>query len=104
SDITAPANPNSPLRRGELGFAGAVISDDILMGALSAWPLVERALLALRGGVDMLLVSEEEEGEEVLEGLMRSWEGRGLPPGRIAEAAKRVAALKGRFLDHSDFF
>lgn len=90
--------------RGELGFAGAVISDDILMGALSAWPLVERALLALRGGVDMLLVSEEEEGEEVLEGLMRSWEGGGLPPGRIAEAAKRVAALKGRFLDHSDFF
>jgi len=83
--------------REELGFRGVVISDDILMGALSPWSLEERALLALKGGIDMLLVSGEGEGEAVMEGLMRGWDGGRLPPERVRDAANRIAALKERF-------
>ena len=43
------------LLRGEAGFQGIVISDDIDMGALSAWSPEERFFLALKGGCDIVL-------------------------------------------------
>jgi beta-N-acetylhexosaminidase len=52
---------NAQLRR-ELGFTGAVISDDLSMQGLSAaGGIVERATLALEAGSDMVLVCNDTE-------------------------------------------
>jgi beta-N-acetylhexosaminidase len=46
------------LLRGELGFDGVVVSDDLLMGAISHhYGLEQAAVLALQAGVDILLLS-----------------------------------------------
>jgi beta-glucosidase-like glycosyl hydrolase len=86
------------LRR-DLGFAGAVVSDSLLMAgvrdvAASEGELCLRALLA---GVDLLLdVEQPAAAVAVLEAAVRAGE---LPLVRVDEAAARMAALKQQVFD-----
>ena len=59
------------LLRSELGFAGAVFSDDLLMaGASTQGPVVERAQAAIKAGCDLVLVCNDVDAmDEVLAGL-----------------------------------
>jgi beta-N-acetylhexosaminidase len=83
------------LLRGSLGFAGAAFSDDLEMGALSAFgPLPERCAAAARAGCDLLFVcSRIEEYPDCVERV-----GREVPPARRAEAAARL----DRYSHHLD--
>ena len=89
--------------RGELGFRGLVITDDLNMGAIVDHYSLERALeLAVNAGVDMIIIGNNGSVYEpdltartvnILCSLVR--QGR-IPRERIVEAYERVMAMKGR--------
>jgi beta-N-acetylhexosaminidase len=81
------------LLRDALGFGGAAFSDDLEMGALSAFgSLPERCAAAARAGCDLLFVcSRVAEYPECVERI-----GRGVTPDRISEAAARL----DRYAEH----
>jgi len=81
------------LLRGELKFTGAALSDDLEMGALSAFgSLPERSAAAALAGCDLVFVcSRLEEYPECVERI-----GREVPDRRRQEAARRVEAYARR--------
>jgi beta-N-acetylhexosaminidase len=94
------------LLRSRLGFSGVTVSDDLEMaGSADNFSLLEGALLALRAGVDLILVSRMLLSERDIPGLMIDLEraeadGR-LEKARVREAAGRVRKLKGKYLGSS---
>jgi beta-N-acetylhexosaminidase len=95
-DPERPATLSPPaiaLLRGELGYDGVVFTDDLEMRAVAdRFPIAARVELALRAGVDALLVC----GEAGLwvEALAHL---ESLPAALLADPLRRVAALKARF-------
>jgi beta-N-acetylhexosaminidase len=90
------------LLRGELGYDGVVISDDMQMGAIrQAYGYPDAVRLALLAGVDMLTIANQQVFEaqivertiEIVLGLVA--DGR-LDEARIDESWRRINALKAR--------
>lgn len=81
--------------RGRLGFSGAVLSDDLEMGAMTALGGAGRvAVAAVRAGVDGLLVCQRLEArEETREALAREAAADPSFAARLGEAADRLASL-----------
>lgn len=89
--------------RGELGFRGVVITDDLNMGAIVDHYSLERALeLAVNAGVDMIIIGnngtvyEPDLTARTVHILCRLVQEGRIPRERIAEAYGRVMALKER--------
>jgi beta-N-acetylhexosaminidase len=87
------------LLRGELGFRGVCVSDDLEMKAISEHMGVEEATVeGARAGVDVFLVCEHADVQRrCLEALVRAVEAGHVPRQRIAEAHQRIDSLVGRF-------
>ena len=87
------------LLRGELGFRGVCVSDDLEMKAISEHMGVEEATVeGARAGVDVFLVCENVEVQRrCLEALVRAVEAGHVSRRRIAEAHQRIDALVARF-------
>lgn len=88
--------------RGELGFAGAVITDDLDMGAIrSRYSLDEAVVRAIAAGNDIVMLSNSAKPDDDLPSRMIATvkdavaDGR-IKRGRIEEAHQRIAVLKGR--------
>ncbi|MGH2402103.1 MAG: glycoside hydrolase family 3 protein [Candidatus Limnocylindria bacterium] len=88
------------LLRGRIGFTGAVLSDDLQMGAIrDAYGDEEAVALAIEAGIDLLVVANQivyDEGVaprtvDLIEGLVRS--GR-ISEARIDESWQRIQRLK----------
>lgn len=79
------------LLRGELGYQGVAISDD-LAGAAAATGggVADAAVEALRAGVDMVQISEPADAEAAYRAVLRAK----IPRERLEEALLRVLALK----------
>lgn len=89
----SPAILTGLLRR-EMGFGGAVLTDDMAMGAIKKnYGAGEAALLAVKAGADLLLL-EPDEGAilEVHARLTRAL-GKEIPKARAEEAKGRALAL-----------
>ncbi len=89
--------------RGKLGYKGAVVSDDLLMGAIrQRYGLEESAILALQATVDVLLISQNQGSVErgaaqrVVTEIHRALADGRLSPKAVAAAIERVRALKSR--------
>ncbi len=91
------------LLRGELGYAGPVITDDLRMGAIEQHYGLERAAVrALRAGADILLIADDRlpdgrsAAEVALAALRRRLAAGRLDPERAEQALERVRVLKAR--------
>ncbi|MGE0043458.1 MAG: beta-N-acetylhexosaminidase [Vicinamibacterales bacterium] len=104
-DGTRPATLSRTIVQGllreELGFEGAILSDDLEMKAVSAqWSVPEAAVEAIAAGCDGVLVCSGDMDRQaaVLEALVRAAEARTIPPARLADALQRMRRAKERFL------
>lgn len=81
--------------RGELGFDGVVISDDVFMGALgkSGFTGEEAAIRAVYAGVDILMMSEKHYGG-IFDSLMSEYEKSGAFRDLVTQSVKRILRLK----------
>ncbi len=89
------------LLRGELGYPGMVVSDDLEMQAIGKrWTPAEAAVAAIRAGCDTVLVctGNVDVQASVLEALVKATETGALPLARLDDAVARVARQKARFL------
>lgn len=86
------------LLRDEIGYRGAVFTDDLEMKAVSALhPIEESGVLAIEAGCDVLLVcSEVEAAERLREALAREADRHQAFRRRLQEARSRTQALRRR--------
>lgn len=86
------------LLRLELGFSGAVLTDDLKMGAISKTvSLREGAPLAAHAGHDLLLVcSDAKAQQEAFDALLWAYKKRDLKTSELEESAERILRLKQR--------
>lgn len=98
----APASLSRPivsdLLKGELGFEGLVVSDDLEMGALESLGAGEIAVRSLEAGCDLLLFCHSPDkvvkARDAVEAALSN--GR-LKRERVAQALAQVAGFKARF-------
>lgn len=95
-----PATLSPPILarvRAELGFAGALLTDDLEMGAITARHEVpEAAVASLAAGADLVLICHRPERQLAAHrAIVAAVDDGRLPEARLREAAGRVAALRG---------
>jgi len=78
--------------RGDLAFRGAVVTDDLDMGAVGRIPLEERVALALEAGVDLLLFGNNLAFDPELPARVVDAVVRAVRSGRLSEAELRTRA------------
>jgi beta-N-acetylhexosaminidase len=99
-DRSQPATLSRPilvdLLRRELGFTGAVASDDLEMGAIAArHGIGEAAVATLQAGADVLLICQDLRNAVLaFTAIERAVLDGALDPERIAAASDRVAAVR----------
>ena len=89
------------LLRNEIGFEGAVFSDDLEMKAVSdRYSIEEAGVLAIEAGCDILLVCSDLEAAARLRDTLAREAGRSTAfETRLSEARRRADALRGRIAD-----
>lgn len=89
------------LLRGELGFEGAIVSDDLEMKAITASHEIEEAgMRAIESGCDVLLVCSDLDAATRLREALALRAGQSEPFRlRLAEARARTDALRRRILE-----
>lgn len=84
------------LLRGELGFKGVIVSDAIGMAAiLKKWPLPRACAMAIKAGVDTLLLKADDESRsQCFFGIKMAVESGELSIERVDDAVRRLLSLK----------
>jgi beta-N-acetylhexosaminidase len=91
------------LLRGELGFEGVIVTDDLMMeGARRGGTTAEAAVEAAKAGVDLLMVSAPpEEQAAAYDAVVNAVESGKIPPERIEASVERIQNIKNRYLLYS---
>lgn len=93
------------LLRGEMGYEGVVITDDLEMKAVAdRYTLEEMIDLGVEAGVDIFLICHKEDlWQRAYVRLVQLGEGSPQARERILAAARRVTSLKARLLPRSAY-
>jgi beta-N-acetylhexosaminidase len=84
------------LLKKDLGYAGLVMTDDMYMGGITErWDVPEAVELAIRAGVDMVVLSAPYRVDEVKQALVDAVRAGRLTEARLDEAFLRVERFKG---------
>jgi beta-N-acetylhexosaminidase len=90
------------LLRGELGFQGLIVTDDMNMGGVAGYAKRrERTVACIAAGCDMLLFPKLPDDYVTLVEAVRSGT---LPEARVDEAVRRILAFKARLNLHTGAF
>jgi beta-N-acetylhexosaminidase len=92
------------LLRGELGYSGVILSDDLEMKAIAGrYEVPDAAVRAIAAGCDAVLICgrDHEIQSAALEALVHAVEDQRIPIGRIDDALRRQQRAKERFLTAS---
>jgi len=82
------------LLRTDLGFDGLVFTDDLTMGALKAYSMGERVVLAVEAGCDLLLVCHERKNlDDAHAALLAAVEEGRINEARLDESLRRIFAV-----------
>lgn len=84
------------LVRGDLGFDGVVISDDLAAEAVADLSPEKRAVRFVEAGGDLMIIGDPSEAEDMAEALDDKAEDDPAFERRITESAARVATLKSK--------
>jgi beta-N-acetylhexosaminidase len=91
------------LLRGELGYDGVIISDDMQMGAIRDHFGLERSVeLAINAGADIIALANQTSNydpllhEEAFTAIEQAVAGGRISPERISESHRRIMQLKSR--------
>lgn len=89
------------LLKNEIGFVGALLTDDLEMGAIvKNYPLGEAAVEAIRAGHDLALICRRRDYvDECRQALGQALRGGRLSEARLAEAHERSGRLARRLAD-----
>lgn len=101
SPATLSARIMTGLLREKLKFGGALLTDDLDMGAIATrYPIEEAVVQAIAAGVDGLLICGQDYDKKAraLEALIHAVEEETLPLKRVEDAIARMRAAKERFL------
>ena len=84
------------LLRGEMGFKGVIVSDAIGMAAiLKKWPLPQACAMAIKAGVDTILLKADDESRaQCLFGIKSAVERGELSEERLNDAVRRLLCMK----------
>jgi beta-N-acetylhexosaminidase len=83
------------LLRGELGWQGVIVTDDLEMGAADIFPFRELGIRAVEGGADLVLVCHEyAHQQDVYNGLLTAVQNGTIPESRIDESVRRILRAK----------
>ncbi|WP_240548197.1 beta-N-acetylhexosaminidase [Paenibacillus lignilyticus] len=85
--------------RGELGYEGVVMTDDLTMGAIAKnYGMGEAAVMTVKAGSDILLVAHEYKNVDIiLAALKKSVNSGDITVERIDESVKRILILKKKY-------
>ncbi|WP_077623731.1 beta-N-acetylhexosaminidase [Sediminibacillus massiliensis] len=88
------------LLRGQLGFQGVVITDDMTMGAvINHYGIGEAAVESVKAGSDLILVAHDDNKvKEVISSLKKAVEGGQISEDSINESVERILGLKNKYL------
>ncbi|GJL56178.1 MAG: glycoside hydrolase family 3 [Nitrospirales bacterium] len=103
-DETVPATLShtvmATLLRGELGFSGVVLSDDLEMNAIAEhMTMGDAAVRSIQAGVDLILICHQQARQaEAIEAVEEAVKAGAISTNRLDASLARISALKQRFL------
>ena len=97
-ELPASISPTitTDILRGELGFKGVIVTDDLVMAGIADYMLVsEAAVASIAAGADMIIISQDPAKQrESLDALKKATDNSTLPANRLSESRTRLSKMK----------
>lgn len=97
-ELPASISPTitTDILRGELGFKGVIVTDDLIMaGIADCMPVGEAAVASIAAGADMIIISQNPAKQrESLDALKKAADNGTIVADRMSESLRRLSKMK----------